>query len=124
MTPLTNCYLDYPQAATGEPHGWGNVIALQTVYGLQPVPASLPADKVRHILGAGANLWTELVPNYARVQYMVYPRACALAEVTWSDPKLKNWTDFRNRLDVHLQRLRAQGVNYRQPRAEDNAAGE
>ena len=42
-----------------------------------------------------------------------------MAEVTWTDPRLKNWEDFRNRLDVHLQRLKAQGVNYRQPRPDD-----
>jgi hexosaminidase len=119
MTPTTNCYFDYPQAKTGEPRGWGNVITLKTVYALEPVPAALPADKVIHILGAGGNMWTEVVPDYTQVQYMVYPRACALAEATWSDPKQKNWRDFRNRLDVQLQRLKAQAVNYRQPRLEE-----
>lgn len=121
MTPTTNCYFDYPQAKTGEPRGWGNVLPLKTVYALEPVPAVLPADKVIHILGAGGNMWTEVVPDYAQAQYMVYPRACALAEVTWSDAKQKNWRDFRNRLDVQLQRLKAQRVNYRRPRAEDAA---
>ena len=38
-----------------------------------------------------------------------------MAEVTWSDAKRKNWNDFRDRLNVHLQRLKAQGVNYRKP---------
>ncbi len=47
---------------------------------------------------------------------MTYPRACAIAEVTWSDPKHKNWNDFKRRLDVQLERLKAQGVHYRAPR--------
>ncbi len=42
-----------------------------------------------------------------------------LAEVTWTGPERRNWEDFRNRLDVHLQRLKVQGVNYRQPRPTD-----
>ena len=56
----------------------------------------------------------------AHAQYMTYPRACAMAEVTWSDPKQKNWTDFRRRLDAQLLRLKAQGVHYRQPRPDDD----
>jgi hexosaminidase len=120
MTPLTHCYFDYLQAKTGEPRGSGNVISLQTVYAFEPVPPGLTADKVKHVLGAGGNLWTEVVPNYAHAQYMVYPRACAMAEVTWTDAALKNWQDFRRRLDVHFQRLKAQAVNYRQPRPDDD----
>ena len=54
---------------------------------------------------------------------MTYPRACAMAELTWSDPKQKNWSDFRQRLDAHLLRLKAQGVHYRQPRPDDDAPG-
>lgn len=119
MTPHNYCYFDYPQAAAGEPRGWGSASPLRNTYSFEPVPPQIAADKVKHILGAGANLWTEFVPHFTHAQYMVYPRACAMAEVTWTDPKLKDWTDFRNRLEVHLQRLKAQGVNYRVPRAED-----
>jgi hexosaminidase len=120
MTPIRHCYFDYPQAKTGEPRGWGDAVPLKDVYAFEPVPPALGADKVKHILGGGGNLWTEVVPDYSQAQYMTYPRACAMAEVTWTDPKLKDWKDFRKRLDVHLDRLKAQGVNYRRPRADDN----
>ena len=80
-------------------HRAGVILPLETVYCFEPVPPSLAADKVKHILGAGGNLWSEYFPNYAHVQYMAYPRACAMAEVTWTDPKHKNWDDFKNRLD-------------------------
>jgi hexosaminidase len=123
MIPHFHCYFDYYQAQAGEPKASGIVLPLKTAYSFEPVPASLPADKVKHVLGAGGALWSELFPNYAHVQYMTYPRACALAEVTWTDAKMKNWEDFRNRLDMHLQRLKAQGVNYRQPEKTDNASG-
>lgn len=121
MTPHTHCYFDYPQAATGEPRGWGFPSPLQNTYSFEPIPPTVAADKTQHILGAAANLWTEFVPHFAHAQYMIYPRACALAEVTWTDAKHKDWSDFRHRLDTHLQRLHAQGVNYRPPRAEDAA---
>jgi hexosaminidase len=123
MTPVTNCYFDYPQAKTGEPSGGANAISLKTVYAFEPVPPALPADKIKHILGGAGNLWTESIPTYAHAQYMTYPRACAMAEATWTNPKLKDWMDFRNRLDVHFQRLKLQEVNYRQPRPDDDAVG-
>ena len=71
------------------------------------MPDGLTADEAKHILGAQGNLWTEHIPNYAHLQYMAYPRTC-LAEVTWTEKDLKNWPDFRQRLETHLQRLAAQ----------------
>jgi hypothetical protein len=46
-----------------------------------------------------------------------------MAELTWTDARQKNWTDFRGRLDTHLLRFKAEGVNYRQPRRDDDAPG-
>ena len=65
------------------------------------------------------------MPKFLKISRfgVTYPRACAMAEVTWTDPKLRKWEDFRNRLDTHLQRLRAQGVNYRRARPTDKAPG-
>jgi hexosaminidase len=115
MTPTSHCYFDFSQAKEGEPESIGSLITLETVYGFDPMPLGISADKKKHVLGAGGNLWSEFFPNYAHVQYMTYPRACALAEATWTDPKLKRLEDFKSRLDVHLKRLEGQGVNYRRP---------
>lgn len=115
MTPNTHCYFDHYQAQSGEPKAIGGFTPLDKVYSLEPIPAELSADKAKHILGVQANLWSEYFPNYKHLQYMVYPRACALAEVSWTSPELKNWDDFSRRLKTHLQRLHAQGVNYRKP---------
>ncbi len=123
MTPLSHCYFDFYQAKTGEPRAIGGFLPLETVYAFEPVPAALAADKVHHVLGGGGNLWTEFVPNYAHVQYMVYPRACAMAETLWTEPQQKSWDEFTRRLGTHLQRLKAQAVNYRQPRPTDGRAG-
>ena len=91
MTPGTHCYFDHRQAKTGEPLAidWlgDGCLLLRTVYSFEPVPPSLPADKRKHVLGAGGQLWSEYFPNYAHVQYMAYPRACAMAEVTWTGPE-------------------------------------
>ena len=119
MTPTSHCYLDYYQAKGGEPRAIGGFLPLAQVYGYDPLPAGLPAEKAKHILGAGGNLWSEFFPNYAQVQYMAYPRACAIAELTWTDPKQKNWDDFKRRIRTELERLKAQGVRYRSPKKGD-----
>jgi hexosaminidase len=128
MTPIAHCYFCFVQAETGEPpgytqrHGEKITVSLDKVYSFEPVAPAIDADKAKHVLGAEGTLWSEYFPNYAHAQYMAYPRACALAEVTWTDPSRKNWDDFRSRLDVHLQRLKAQKVNYRQPQPTKDAS--
>ena len=114
MTPQQYCYFDHFQATgAGEPQAWGGLLPLAKVYSLEPVPDGLTTEEAKHILGAQGNLWSEHIPNYKHLQYMAYPRACALAEVTWSHKNLKNWPDFRQRLETHMQRLAAQDVNFR-----------
>ena len=119
MTPTSHCYLDYYQAKDGEPRAIGGLLPLAEVYGYDPLPPGLSADKAKHILGAGGNLWSEFLPNYAQVQYMAYPRACAIAELTWTDPKQKNWDDFKRRVQTQIERLKVQGVHCRAPKKGD-----
>jgi len=42
---------------------------------------------------------------------MRFPRLCALSEVAWGHRT--GWEDFRHRLQQHLPRLAARGINYR-----------
>ncbi len=74
MTPSRFCYFNFYQSKTGEPKSYPVFLPLARVYSFEPVPAKLPADKVRYIIGADANLWSEFVPNYGIAQYMTYPR--------------------------------------------------
>ncbi|MBU6409111.1 MAG: family 20 glycosylhydrolase, partial [Verrucomicrobia bacterium] len=63
-------------------------------------------------LGAQCNLWTEYVATLPHAEYMIWPRECALAEVTWSPENSRDWTNFSQRLRMDEQRLREMGVNY------------
>jgi hexosaminidase len=47
------------------------------------------------------------------VEYMAFPRLCALAEVLWSSRDTRHLPGFMNRLQHHLKRLDNLGVNYR-----------
>ena len=113
MTPTTHVYFDYYQSDPAtERLGIGGFLPLEKTYSYEPIPDTLTAEEDRYILGAQGNLWTEYTPASADVEYMVYPRACALAEVVWTAKERKNWLDFVQRLPVHFARLDAMGVNY------------
>ncbi len=114
MAPTSHTYLDYYQGPpTEEPLAIGGLITLEHIYGYEPVPAVLTEDEARHVLGAQAQLWSEYIPNYGHMQYMAFPRAAAMAEVTWSPPAGRDLGDFLDRLRRHLERLDALEVNYR-----------
>jgi hexosaminidase len=87
-------------------------ISVEKAYGFEPVPAGLPEGLEPHIIGAQCQLWTEYVSSSEHAEYMYFPRACALAEVVWSRRE-RDWNDFELRLEQHLARLDALGVNYR-----------
>jgi hexosaminidase len=58
-------------------------------------------------------VWTEYIPDAKRVEYMAFPRACALAEVLWTPRAGRDYQDFLRRLDGHLARLAVLDVHYR-----------
>jgi len=115
MAPEEYCYLDLYQSRNRntEPPAAGAYLPLRKVYGFEPAPAGLTLEQQRHALGAQANLWTEYISSFAQVEYMAFPRLCALAEVVWSPKESRSWEDFKHRLVRHEQRLNQLGVNYR-----------
>jgi hexosaminidase len=86
--------------------------SLVKVYTYEPVPSNLNSAYTNYILGAQANLWTEFVPSGENVEYKIFPRVCAEAEVTWTPKAQKNYSDFTNRLASDEQRLGWMAMNY------------
>lgn len=117
MAPTTHTYFDYYQSEDlgGEPLALGGFLPLEVVYAYDPVPVELTPKEAAHILGVQGQLWTECMPTPDRVEYMAFPRLCALAEVGWSPSASRDYGSFRARLQRHLQRLNVLGVRYRPP---------
>ncbi len=115
MAPNTSTYLDYYQSKdqSQEPLTIGGLVTLETVYAYQPIPHELESEEARHVLGAQAQLWTEYMPDARHVEYMAFPRLCALAEAVWTPNAAKDYADFTRRLTTHLKRLNILDVNYR-----------
>ncbi|MCB5167287.1 beta-N-acetylhexosaminidase [Streptomyces bambusae] len=119
MCPEQHVYLDYRQSGSpDEPMPIAYVRTLEDVYRFEPVPPGLSADAAAHVLGAQANVWTEVMADQGRVDYQVFPRLAAFAEVVWSAlpaPADRDWPGFEARMTAHYARLDALGVGYRPP---------
>ncbi|MER5498008.1 MULTISPECIES: beta-N-acetylhexosaminidase [unclassified Streptomyces] len=119
MCPEQHVYLDHRQdGGPDEPMPIGFVRTLEDVYRFEPVPPGLSEEAARHILGTQANVWTEVMQNRARVDYQVFPRLAAFAEVAWSPlpPSAeRDYAGFERRMTAHYARLDALGVDYRPP---------
>jgi len=111
MTPGTNCYFDKYQAEPlNEPTTIGGLLPLKMVYEYEPIPAELTVDEAKHVLGAQANVWTEYMPTAESVEYMVFPRLSAMAEVVWSDKATRNWELFRKSMPSEFNRYDKLGL--------------
>jgi hexosaminidase len=114
MAPGEPTYLDhYQDKGPFEPAAIGGLNSLPGVYAYEPVPAALSAKEAKHVLGSQAQLWTEYMPTGRHVEYMAWPRLCALAEVLWSPRESRNFYAFVTRLGPHLARLAVLDVNFR-----------
>lgn len=112
MSPGRYCYLDHAQDAPfKEPESIGGYLPLDSVYVYEPVEASMPADRIHHLKGVQANLWSEYIVTDAHAEYMYWPRAIAIAETAWSLPENKDLKGFRQRVLRMLERLRADGYS-------------
>ena len=113
MTPNTYLYFDYYQSTDteNEPMAIGGYLPLERVYSLEPT-AGIPDEYKKYVIGVQANLWTEYIPTFSQVEYMIMPRMAALAEVQWTDPSKKEYQSFLPRL-VRMTKLYDRlGYNY------------
>jgi hexosaminidase len=102
VSSFMHTYLDHSYSLT----------PLSKAYAFEPVFPELDETEALHVLGLEAPLWTEFVPNLARLDYQTYPRLTAFAETGWSPKESKDFQDFATRLDSFLERMDVLGVRY------------
>ena len=113
MSPVSHTYFDYYSSADpSEAYAIGGLTTLEKAYAFEPL-ADLPLEAHPRVLGTQCQVWREYLPDTRRVDYMLFPRACAHAEVAWSPPDGRSYPEFLDRLRIHLDRLAAVGVEYR-----------
>jgi len=122
-SPVFPTYFDYYQErAQTEPVAIGGPVRLGDVAAFAPVPADWPQQARAHMIGTQFQVWTEYIPDGRALEYMIFPRACALADVAWSGGPVPQAAAINggagrppllDRVAAHLRRLDAAGVEYR-----------
>jgi hexosaminidase len=111
-------YVDDPQTALGRTVGqdWANgPTSLEEAYGWEPTSV-VPGLGEGDILGVEAPVWTETLMSMAEVEFMVFPRIAAIAEIAWSprpgDAGVRDTREFLGRVAAFAHHLDALGVAY------------
>ncbi len=111
MSPGDYCYFDSSQDAPfSQPKSFSGYRPLEQVYSFEPTDG-VPDEYVRHLLGLQANLWSEFVPTGEYMEYLLYPRAFAIAEIGWSPSGSKDYPRFRENAARLADNLRSKGYD-------------
>ncbi|MCX6165594.1 MAG: family 20 glycosylhydrolase, partial [Ignavibacteriae bacterium] len=113
MTPGAYCYFDHYQTdPRNEPVAIVGYNKVEKVYSFEPTPTELTDEQKYKILGAQGNVWTEYIVTPEKIEYMIFPRICALAEVLWTPANNKDYINFKDRLKNHFILLDRLKINY------------
>ena len=113
MCPQSHCYFNRMQGIADDPFTARNTsqcVSLEKVYRFDPV-AGIPAEYRAHVLGSQACFWSEVIWNRYDLDWKMWPRACALAEVLWTAPAKRDFAEFKARMAAHRKALIGRGVN-------------
>ncbi len=111
MTPNGRSYLNYKQRPdeTRLAHMF-RLVSLDTVYNFDPTPDTLSVSVLEHIIGGQGCIWTEYYATPSEVEYAVFPRISAIAEVYWTREDLKDYKRFLAAMPVQFARYALWGV--------------
>ena len=117
LSPADHLYFDYHQGE-GEPGApWegnkGGPQSIAKVLAWEPVPDSFTPEQSARVLGIEACAWTEFIETERYLQFMIFPRLLALAEIAWRPKGPRDEAEFSTRLEPHIEALRAKGINAR-----------
>ena len=117
VCPRLPYYFDFVQDSSHRMgRKWGKGYApIQDVYNYKVGALVKDSKQQAQVLGIQANLWTETVTSFNRMDYMVFPRIAALAEAAWTMDALKNYDGFADRLKMQLPLYRNAGIYFYNP---------
>lgn len=112
MSPAKKAYLDMQYDSTTRIGlHWAAYIELEDAYNWDPATYVDGINKT-DIVGVEAPVWTETIADMDDLEYMVFPRITALAEVAWSPKEKRDWESYKKRVAIHAKRWDLKGINY------------
>ena len=113
LTPSELLYLiRYQGPQWFEPLTYFGNSTLKDVYEYEPVSPDWPVEYQELLQGIQGSMWTEFCDSPDDVEYQIFPRLAAIAEVAWSPVVRKDWESFLNGLDAFSMHLDHKGVTY------------
>lgn len=105
MTPDTYLYLDFYQFAALEPYEY--IQGLDMAYNIYSYNTTSGLDEQYHmyIIGMQGNSWTEYVWEREDLEWKLFPRILAVAEIGWTQNEVKNWPRFLSNYAVHQKEV-------------------
>lgn len=113
MTPARIMYLiRYQGPQWFEPLTYFGNNTLKDVYDYEPVQKDWKPEYASLLMGVQACMWTEFCNKPEDVDYLLFPRLAALAEVAWTQPDKKDWALFLKGMDRYNEHLAEKGIVY------------
>ena len=113
MTPARIMYLiRYQGPQWFEPLTYFGNNTLKDVYDYEPIQKDWSQHTASLLMGVQACMWTEFCNVPEDVDYLLFPRLSALAEVAWTKPERKNWKSYLTAMDRFNEHLAAKGIVY------------
>ncbi len=110
LSPANRIYLDMKyDASTVLGLDWAGKVDVDVPYTWDPAK-HLGIEESR-ILGVEAPIWSETTDNIRDVEFLLFPRLPAVAEVAWTAQASRDWSEFRARLGAQAPRWSALGIN-------------
>lgn len=112
MSPAKKAYLDMQYDSTSRLGlHWAAYIELDSAYMWDPATYADGINK-SDVFGVEAPLWTETITSRADIEYMIFPRLAAIAEVAWTPTPKRDWSDFQRRIAVMGKRWDIKGIEF------------
>lgn len=117
MCPRLPFYFDFVQDSSQRVgRKWhGDFIPLDRLYNFATAPFNLKRQQQKQILGVQAALWTESIVTKDKLEYMLFPRIAALAEVAWGTDTQKDLAKFIDRVQGQFKLYQKDKIYYYDP---------
>lgn len=102
MSEIEYTYFDYPYKLN----------SLQNVYQYDPIPKALSENSHKTVMGIEACLWTERIKTRKKLEYQLFPRLFAIAEIGWTEHNNMNYREFERRISILFEEFEKEGINY------------
>lgn len=113
MTPALVTYLiRYQGPQWFEPFTYFGNNTISGIYNYEPVKADWTPQMERDMLGIQGSLWSEFCSSAADMQYLVFPRLLAVADLAWRPKGTSDIGSFFRAVDGFLPVLDSLGVGH------------